>query len=132
MNAQLIEKNGQPEWAVVPYDAYLQLLEDAEMLADIRDYDEAQARWAAGEELVPSKVTFAIMDGANPLQVWRTQRGLTQQALAERAGITASYLSQLENGQRTGTAVVLQALATALDLTLDDILPVAQESTAFN
>ncbi len=38
---QLIIKEGQPEYAVVPYEMYLQLVEDAEMLEDIRDYDEA-------------------------------------------------------------------------------------------
>ncbi|MCA9982032.1 MAG: helix-turn-helix transcriptional regulator [Anaerolineales bacterium] len=98
-------------------------MENSEMLDDIRAYDEAHQRWAEGEELVPSEVTFAILDGANPIQVWRVYRGLTQQALAEQAGISPSYLSQLESGKRTGTAEVLQAIAAALNLTLDDLLP---------
>lgn len=123
MTVQVIENNGQPEWAVIPYDTYLKLVDNSEMLDDIRAYDEAHQRWAEGEELVPSEVTFAILDGANPIQVWRVHRGLTQQALAEQAGISPSYLSQLESGKRTGTAEVLQAIATALNLTLDDLLP---------
>ena len=36
---QIIERDGKPEWAVLPYDLYLQLAEEAEMLEDIRDYD---------------------------------------------------------------------------------------------
>jgi transcriptional regulator with XRE-family HTH domain len=31
----------------------------------------------------------------------RTRAGLTQRQVAKRAGITASYLSQIETGQRT-------------------------------
>jgi transcriptional regulator with XRE-family HTH domain len=34
------------------------------------------------------------------IRVWRTDRGLTQQELAERAGISRSYLNQLEKGSR--------------------------------
>ena len=32
MTVQIIERNGEPEWAILPYDAYLQLIEQAEML----------------------------------------------------------------------------------------------------
>ena len=119
---QVILKEGQPEYAVLPYDFYLQLVEDAEMLEDIRDYDEAKKRIAEGEELVPAELVYAIIDGENPVKVWREYRGLTQQALAAQSGISAAYLSQIETGKRTGTAEVLQAIARALDVTLDDIV----------
>lgn len=119
---QLIVKEGQPEYAVMPYDLYVKLVEDAEMLQDILDYDEAKRQIAEGEELIPAELTFAILDGENPVKVWREYRGLTQQALATQAGISAAYLSQIETGKRTGTAEVLQAIARALDLTLDDIV----------
>lgn len=119
---QLILKEGQPEYAVLPYEMYLQLLDDAEMLADIRDYDEAMQAIAAGEEVVPAELVYAILDGENPVKVWREQRGLTQQALAQRAGISAAYLSQIESGKRSGSTAVLQAITQALGLTLDDIV----------
>ncbi|MCP5096752.1 MAG: helix-turn-helix domain-containing protein [Chloroflexi bacterium] len=119
---QLILKEGQPEYAVVPYEMYLQLVEDAEMLEDIRDYDEAMQRIEAGEELVPGEIVFAIHDGENPIKVWREYRGMTQPQLAEKAGISAAYLSQIESGKRTGSTDVLKAIAAALDLTLDDIV----------
>ncbi len=66
MNVQVIKKNGNPEWAVIPYEDYQRLLEKAEMLQDIRDYDEAKLSIAKGEELIPGEVTFAILDGENP------------------------------------------------------------------
>ncbi len=93
------------------------------MLADIRAYDKAKQAIAEGEELIPSSVTYAILDGENPIRVWRNHRGLTQQQLADQAGISKPYLSQLESGKRTGSADVLAALAKALNVTIDDLLP---------
>ena len=122
MNVQVIEKNGQPEWAVIPYEQYQHFIETMEMLEDIRAFDEAKQRIAAGEELVPSAVTYAILEGANPLRVWREYRGLTQQQVADKAGISKPYLSQLEVGKRTGTTEVLSAIARTLDLTLEDVV----------
>ena len=119
---RLILKEGQPEYAVVPYDTYLQLVDDAEMLEDIRDFDEAMKRIAEGEELVPGEITFAIFDGANPIKVWREYRGMTQPELAKQAGISAAYLSQIESGKRSGSTNVLKAIAEALNLMLDDIV----------
>ena len=98
------------------------MVAEPEMLEDIRDYDDARQRLAAGEEVVPSQVVYAILDGENPLRVWREHRHLTQQELADRAGISKPYLSQLEAGKRTGTTDVLARLAEALNLTIDDIV----------
>ena len=123
MSAQVIKKDGRPEWAVVPYDEYLRLKEEAEMLQDIAEYDSAKEAIRSGEELIPGEVTFAILDGENPVRVWRKHRGMTQQELAQVAGISKPYLSQIETGKRTGTAEVLVAIADALGITVDDLMP---------
>jgi DNA-binding XRE family transcriptional regulator len=125
MNAtvQIIERDGKPEWAVLPYDVYVQLAEEAEMLQDIRDYDSVMTAIKQGkEELIPSEVTFALLDGENPIKVWREYRGLNQQQLAEMVGISTPYLSQIETGKRTGTTEVLLIIARALKVTIDDIV----------
>lgn len=119
---QIIERNGEPEWAVLPYDLYLKLAEEAETLQDIRDFDSAKAAIEKGEqELILSTITFSILDGNNPIKVWRNYRGLSQQQLAGAIGISTGYLSQLEKNKRTGTMEVLLSIAKALDITLDDI-----------
>ncbi len=122
MTVQIIQKDGQPEWAVIPYKTYQRLAEDADMLQDIRDYDEAKKAVESGEELVPSEVVYAILDGESPIRVWREYRGLTQPDLAGAAGISVPYLSQIESGKRKGSTEVLAAIARALDLALDDIV----------
>lgn len=108
---------------MLPYDIHVQLAEEAEILQDIRDYDSVKTAIERGkEELVPGEVTFALLDGENPVKVWREYRGLTQQQLAEVAEISTLYLSQIEARRQTGTTEVLLAVAKALKVTLADIV----------
>lgn len=123
MSIQIIERDGNPEWAVIPYKEYLRLVAEAEMLQDVRDYDTTLEAIKKGEEeTIPAKVVYAVLDGENPIRVWREYRGLTQHQLAETAGISTPYLSQLESGKRTGSTEVISAIANALGLTLEDIV----------
>ncbi|MDN5849719.1 MAG: helix-turn-helix transcriptional regulator, partial [Nitrococcus sp.] len=95
-------------------------------LEDTRDValvDEFYERLGRGEaELVPSEVVDRLLAGETPVRVWRQFRGLTQQALADGAGISKNYLSQIETGQRDGRVRVLQALAKELGVDLDDLV----------
>lgn len=121
MNVQIIRKNGQPEWAVIPFDEYLRLIEEAELLEDIQDYDAAKKSIEAGEELVPGSVTYAILDGAHPVKVWREHRGLTTQQLATAAQISESNLLKIESGELEPATEILAAIANALNLSLEDL-----------
>jgi DNA-binding XRE family transcriptional regulator len=124
MTVQVIKKGDKPEWAVLPYETYLQLVEKAEMLQDIQDYDNAKAAIARGDdELIPSEVVYAILDGENAIKVWREYRGMSQQEVAESAGISVPYLSQLETNKRKGSLVVLSAIAKVLKVSLDNVVP---------
>ncbi len=128
MTVQIIRsKNGAPEWAVLPYEDYLRIVEKAEMLEDIREFDRVKRAIADGdEELIPAEVVYALLDGANPIRVWREHRGLSQSEVAKQAGISKAYLSQLENNRRTGSAQVLAAIARVLKVNVDDLLPQEQ------
>ena len=123
MTVQVIKQDDKPQWAVIPYNTYLQLVEKAEMLQDIQDYDNAKAALEHGDdELIPSEVVYAILDGENAVKVWREFREMTQQDLAKNAGISVPYLSQIETGKRKGSLKVLSATARALKVSLDHIL----------
>jgi DNA-binding XRE family transcriptional regulator len=121
MTIQVIEKDGKPEWAVIPYEAYQRLLADSEMLEDIHDYDDAKQAVADGEDLVPSEVTFAIIDGENPIRVWREHRNMTQEELASQVGITPAHLSEVETGKLEADDGLKAAIATALNLDVEDM-----------
>jgi DNA-binding XRE family transcriptional regulator len=120
MSVQIIKQNGNPEWAVIPYEVYLRLVEQAEMLEDVQDFDKYKADLANGAvETIPSEVLYAIMDGTNPIRAFRELRGMTQEVMAKSADITVPYLSQLESGKRKGSLEVMVRVAKALDVDLE-------------
>lgn len=51
---------------------------------------------------------------AKNLRALRAQRGLSQEALAEKSRLSVSYISMLERGQRIPPLDTLDALAKAL------------------
>jgi transcriptional regulator with XRE-family HTH domain len=55
----------------------------------------------------------------------REYRGLTQEALAEAAGVGKSYISQIEAGKKTGAVRVLRTLAETLAVDIEDLVPPA-------
>ena len=78
---------------------------------------------SAGEdEIIPGEFADRILDGENPVRIWREYRGLSIKALAEKVGISAAYLSQIENGVREGSVRTMKALAMALNLDLADLV----------
>ena len=54
------------------------------------------------------------------LRELRKSRGLTQQALAEKANIDDKHLCRIENGKYFPTHATLNKLLNALDLTLEE------------
>ena len=61
-------------------------------------------------------------DLGNRVRKLRHMQGLTQQALAERAGLTASFLGHIERGTRIASIETLIALCTALGTTPNYLL----------
>lgn len=124
MKVQMIEKNGKPEYAVLAFADYQKLLEEAEMLADIRAYDEAKARIAAGDdEFFPSELLDRLLSGEHPLKIWREYRGLTLAQLGDACGVSAVALSQIETGKREPSVSLLKKLAEALRADMDALVP---------
>jgi len=120
MKAQIIAKNGKPEYAVIPYADYLRMLDSLDDKADVLAVAEFHERYAAGRvQLVPARIVRRELEGESPIKLWREHRGLTQQALADMCGISKPYLSQLESGKRQGTIETLTVVARALDVSLE-------------
>jgi len=124
-NARTITENGK-KMAVLPLAEYTRMLAIIEAKEDTQDIQDARhilARVKAGQEqLVPGEVVNAIIGGAHPLRAWRTHRGITAAALAEKAGIARAYLTQIETRKRKGTIGILRALAKALQTDVDSLL----------
>jgi len=108
-------------FALLPEDVWERVrdaVEEAEDVTDIERFDRAD-----DGVRIPGTVAFAIADGAHPVRAWREHRGLSQERLAEAAGLSKAYVSQIESGKRTGSARTLRAVARALTVTVDALIP---------
>jgi DNA-binding Xre family transcriptional regulator len=102
-------------------EALVRQVEDAVDAAQLR---EAEARVGAGEdEYLPIEITRRLMAGEVPVRVWREHRGLSAHALADRGGISAAYLSQIETGKKPGSFDAMAKLARALGVAMEDLEP---------
>lgn len=59
---------------------------------------------------------------ANNLKIERLRRKLSQEALAAKAGLSVSYISMLERGQRTPPLDTLESIAKALAVNASTLL----------
>lgn len=122
MNVQIIRKDGRPEWAIIPYEDYENLLAALEDKADAVTIAEIMERIQSGEEeTIPSAVVERLLT-ENPYRVWREYRGFTLQEVADAAGVSRAYISMLENGDRDNPSRdVLGAIAKKLGIDSDDL-----------
>jgi DNA-binding XRE family transcriptional regulator len=110
------------EMVTIPRKEYDRLRAAAEDLADLQAYDRAKAALAAGEdELIPADYVNRLLNGDNPLRVYRDLRGMTQSGLAERSGVHRVTVAEIETGRKQGSVATLRKLAGALGVAMDDL-----------
>lgn len=120
MNApQIITTPAGEELVVISkadYEALLNAAEEAwEDAQDVAIYDAVKAGISQGDVL-PADVSMAMLRGESRLKALRKWRGLTQQELAGKAGVTQGFLSDLEARRRSASAETADRLASALDV----------------
>jgi transcriptional regulator with XRE-family HTH domain len=66
------------------------------------------------------------------IRYYRKNVGLTQEQLAEKAGLHNTYIGQIERGEKNATIKIIYKIAVALDVPLDvlfsDIMSVPEKS----
>ncbi len=82
---------------------------------------------AANEELIPLETVQRLSNGELPLRAWREHRKLTVEALAETARVPMDDVIEIEGGRLEGPLRVFVALAEALGIDAEDLLPWPQE-----
>ena len=95
------------------YERLRALAEDGE---DVIEAQAIKARIDAGEGTVPGEVVrLMIVEGVHPVAAWRRYRGLSQAALARKAGLSQVWISRIERGGGYGSRETRRKLAAALD-----------------
>lgn len=106
-NVQIIEQNGVPVFAVIPYEEYLQAFP-----GKLKDENT----------LIPHEVVSIVIDkDCNLVKAWRIYLGVTQKEIAAKAGISQAALSQMEKTDNNLRNSTLNKLAHAMGLTVDQL-----------
>lgn len=121
MRVETITRKGK-EFAVIPVQDLQKLIEDAEMLADVKAYDAAKMRLEDGEdELIPLEITERRLSGEPALRIWREHRKLTQEQLAKKAKLSRALIAAIETKRRSGSVNTWKKLGAALDVSWDQL-----------
>ncbi|MBF7729784.1 helix-turn-helix domain-containing protein [Pseudomonas sp. N040] len=100
MNVQVIMREGQPEYAVLPWAEYQALLQAATGRAGVV---EGAPRESPGELARLAQLTAL-----------RESRSMSREDLARAVGISPHYLALFESGERRPDGAIARALARAL------------------
>lgn len=97
------------------------------LLERLEDMEASLALLSAQREddgtRIPHEVVKAEVAGDHPVTAWRKYRGLTARQLAERAGISAGYLSEIVTGKKPGSVEAYRALGRVLGAPIDVLSP---------
>ena len=74
------------------------------------------------EALLTSEQADRLLAARTPLAFWRKHRGMTQQALSKSIGVAQGFISEIENGAKSGDVHTLAAMARVLGISLDDLV----------
>jgi len=106
------------------YEALIERLED---VVDIAALDDLESRLATdGSEVLANYLSAdlveRLMAGESPVRIWREHRGLSARSLAEAAGLTPSYLSEIETGRKPGSLDAMAKVARTLNVPLENLV----------
>ncbi|MGD0434210.1 MAG: helix-turn-helix transcriptional regulator, partial [Acetobacteraceae bacterium] len=97
----------------VDFEALLRKAEDAADLAAVdahRAYEDRVGWETARRNYLVADEARRLLDGENPVRLWREKRGLKQRTLAEAAEMAVSYLAEIEGGKKPGSSSALRRI----------------------
>jgi len=99
------------------------LIRDKEDRQDAASIARHKASVSAGKAVsYSSEETDRLLDGTPALTIWRERAGLTQKDLATVAGVSQSYVNEIEKSRKPGSAATLAKLANVLGVSVERLL----------
>ncbi|MFO7753187.1 MAG: helix-turn-helix domain-containing protein [Desulfobacteraceae bacterium] len=106
---QIIYQNGEPAFAVIPWDEYQRLINTQ------YDAEETDVRF-------PRDVLEAnAIQEENLIKTWREYFNLTRQELAERTGLTKFAITRMEENDTSTRTATLKKIASAMNLSVEQL-----------
>jgi ribosome-binding protein aMBF1 (putative translation factor) len=102
--------------------ARMEDIEDLEAIAAVLALEETVGKEVARRDYMTGDELRRILDDESPVKVWREKRGLSQRALAEQAGVSPSYLAEIETGKKPGSAEALRKLSRVLAIPMENLV----------
>jgi transcriptional regulator with XRE-family HTH domain len=110
---------GREDWLELL--AALDDAEDRAAVAERRAKERLLGKDAVRRDYLTATEAMRLLDGENPVKVWREKRGLSQRALARVAILGNSYLAEIETGRKPGSDDAMRKLAAALQIPVEDL-----------
>jgi DNA-binding XRE family transcriptional regulator len=93
------------------------------MLIPLHEYRHLVSPQNVASSDIPDDVLDQLAIGKDhPVKIIRKYRGLTQSTLAQSAGLSRPYLTEIETGRKSGSIAALQTLARALRVSPEILL----------
>ena len=116
------------------WESLVEMLEDAEDVAAVaarRAQEATLGRDVARRDYLTGDELQRLLDWESPVRLWREKRGLSQRALAQAAGVSPSYLAEIETGRKPGSVEAIANLARALEVPMEHLVSSNRLQIAF-
>ncbi len=122
MDMQTFKTPDGNEMVILPKAQYEALLKRCSFDAPDNAYNILRRVEAGTEPVIPIEVYKLMREQKmSRIRAFRKYRGMTEGALAKAIGKSLSYITQIENGTRTGSIDTLAAIAKALKTSVDSL-----------
>src|SRR5258708_20232472 len=74
------------------------------------------------------KMKDALKELARRIRVWRERQGLTQESFSAKCGISVSFASLLERGERSPSYETLVRISQAFEIPLSHLFPTGHDA----
>lgn len=104
------------------WESHVAALEDTSDRAAVARYDARLATvgyTGTINESFTAVEAARVLDGVSAVTIFRERAGMSKRALANIAGISPSYLTEIESGKKPGSVAALGKLARALGVSMD-------------
>lgn len=87
------------------------------VLVPLHDY-RSMVSGDAGDNLPDDILDALTARQESPIKILRKHKGLTQAALAKKADVSRTYLTEIETGKKDGSIRAIKSIARALDVSI--------------